>query len=343
MKLFNYQLNNLPDYDWDNDLLMVLLGKARNIQGRLMGKMASLDIELSQQANLETLTLEVVKSAEIEGEILDSRQVRSSISKGLGINIHDPVRVDEFTNNLSGVILEATLDFESDLTTERLLMWSRSLLLKGNLNDDFFSSKSSNYNEEEINKFIVWYNSEDSLDPLIKAGIAHLWFANLHSFYKYNGIIARNISKMILSKSDERTFMFYSMSDQISLDIKNYKYILEMTQRGLIDVTTWLQWFLNCFIKAINSSEQILGGVLLKQSFWSEIQLMRMNVRQKKILDILRKDNKIIITSLSWAKQTHCSADTALRDIQNLIKKNILKKDRAGGRSTCYMLFSEIS
>ena len=343
MKLFKYRNENLSCFEWDNDILIALLGNARNKQGQLLGKMESLGFELRQEAQLETLTIEALKTAEIEGKLLSPAQVRSSFAKRLGINTETQLSSDEFTDAVVDMILDAIQNFDTPLTKDRLFNWYFPLRNNGDFQNDFSDSKSTISNENEMDAFIDWFNDEDSLDPFIKAGLAHLWFTEIHPFYSFNGMIARNIAAMILSKSDEVFFRFYTLSARIRNVQDSYKHTLDMVHRGLLDVTSWLQWFLNNLIKAISASEKMLAGVLFKQSFWSEIQLMEMNVRQKKILDILRKDNKIIITTQSWAKQTNCSADTALRDIQDLMKKSILKKDRAGGRSTCYMLYDDIS
>ena len=365
MKIYVYQQDDWPNFIWNNEALFVLLGKVRNLQGKIIGKMESLGFELRSEAVLETLTLDVLKSTEIEGEILNPEQVRSSIARRLGMDISGLVFSDRDVDGVVDMMLDAIQHFEKSLTAERLFDWHAALfptgrsgmyrIITGNWRDDstdpmqvisgamgkekvHYQAPDATTIEKEMNVFIDWFNSEDRLDPVIKAGLAHLWFVTLHPFEDGNGRIARAITDMLLARSDGISQRFYSMSAQIRLERKEYYSILEKSQKGTLDVTDWLEWFLNCLMNALNASSQILAKVLHKHNFWNKHATIVLNDRQVLLLNKLLDGFKGKLTSSKWAKIAKCSADTALRDIQDLINKQILRKEAAGGRSTNYEL-----
>lgn len=365
MKVYIYQQNDWPQFTWDNEVLLVLLGKVRNMQGKLIGKMESLGFELRSDAVLETLTLDVLKSTEIEGEILNPEQVRSSIARCLGMDIYGLVSSDRNVDGVVEMMLDATQHFEKSLTTERLFDWHSALfptgrsgmykIIVGNWRNDstgpmqvvsgamgkekvHYQAPDATKLENEMNAFIEWFNSEDKLDPVIKAGLAHLWFVTIHPFEDGNGRIARAITDMLLARADGSSQRFYSMSAQIRSERKEYYSILEKSQKGTLDVTAWLQWFLNCLMNALNATDQTLAKVLYKHQFWNKHAVIILNDRQKLLLNKLLSGLDGKLTSSKWAKIAKCSADTALRDIQDLINKQILRKKPAGGRSTNYEL-----
>jgi Fic family protein len=365
MKIYVYQQNDWPDFTWNNETLLVLLAKVRNLQGRMIGKMESLGFELRSEAVLETLTLDVLKSTEIEGEILNPEQVRSSIARRLGMDISGLVPSDRDVDGVVDMMLDATQYFEKPLSTERLFDWHASLfptgrsgmyrIIVGNWRDDstgpmqvvsgamgkekiHYQAPDAATIEKEMETFIDWFNNEDRLDPVIKAGLAHFWFVTLHPFEDGNGRIARAITDMLLARSDGISQRFYSMSAQIRLERKEYYSILEKSQKSSLDVTDWLEWFLNCLTNALNASSQILAKVLHKHNFWNKHATTVLNDRQVLLLNKLLDGFIGKLTSSKWAKIAKCSADTALRDIQDLINKQILRKEAAGGRSTNYEL-----
>ena len=365
MKIYVYQQDEWPHFTWNNNALLFLLGKVRNKQGNLTGKMESLGFELRNEANLETLTLDVLKSTEIEGEILNPEQVRSSIAKRLGMDISGLVQSDRNVEGVVDMMLDATQHFEKPLTVERLFDWHSALfptgrsgmhkIITGNWRDDstgpmqvvsgamgkekvHYQAPDAKKIEYEMRLFINWLNSDDNLDPVIKAGLAHFWFVTIHPFEDGNGRIARAIGDMLLARADRISQRFYSMSAQIRLERKEYYNILEKSQKGTLDITGWLQWFLNCLMNALNVTDQTLAKVLTKHKFWNKHATLILNDRQILLLNKILDGFDGKLTSSKWAKIAKCSEDTALRDIQDLIGKDILKKEPAGGRSTSYEL-----
>ncbi|MCK4661891.1 MAG: Fic family protein [Bacteroidales bacterium] len=365
MKIYVYQQDNWPDFTWNNETLLVLLGKVRNLQGKLIGKMESLGFELRSEATLETLTLDVLKSTEIEGEILNPEQVRSSIARRLGMDISGLVFSDRNVDGVVDMTIDATQHYKNPLTVERLFDWHSALfptgrsgmykIIVGNWRDDstgqmqvvsgamgkekiHYQAPYATDIEKEMNVFIDWFNIEDKLDPVIKAGVTHFWFVTIHPFEDGNGRIARAITDMLLTRADGISQRFYSMSAQIRLERKEYYSILEKSQKGTLDITVWLQWFLNCLMNSLKTSDQTLSKVLNKHKFWNKYATITLNNRQILLLNKLLDDFNGKLTSSKWAKIAKCSADTALRDIQDLINKQILRKEPAGGRSTNYEL-----
>jgi Fic family protein len=365
MKPYIYQKENWPNFQWNNEEIIVLIGKVRNLQGRIVGKMEALGFELQNEAVLETLTLDVIKSTEIEGEILNPEQVRSSIARRLGMNISGLVFSERNVDGVVDMLLDATQKFKQKLTKERLFDWHFSLfptgrsgmykIIVGQWRNDstgpmqvvsgalgkekvHFQAPNSDTIEKEMNSFLNWFNQTENIDPVIKAGIAHLWFITIHPFEDGNGRIARALTDMLLARSDGISQRFYSMSSQIRVERKKYYEILEKTQQGTLDITDWLQWFLFCLIDALRASNITLEKVMIKHNFWKENRSLIQNERQKLMLNKLLDGFDGKLTSSKWAKITKCSSDTALRDIQDLIKKEILRKEIAGGRSTNYEL-----
>lgn len=365
MKTYIYDNNDWPSFKWDSELLLPLLGKVRNQQGRLIGKMESLGFELRNEAVLDTLTLDVLKSSEIEGELLNPEQVRSSIARRLGMNIAGLVPSDRDVDGVVEMMLDATQNFNKPLSKDRLFGWHCSLfpsgrsgmykIIVGNWRDDstgpmqvvsgalgkekvHFQAPSALELEKEMNLFFEWINKNNTYDPVVKAGIAHLWFVTLHPFEDGNGRIARAITDMFLARADGIPQRFYSMSSQIRTERNAYYSILEKTQKGSMDITNWLEWFLQCLLDALDSSNSKLEKVIYKHKFWNRNSSKLQNERQKLLLNKLLDGFDGALTSSKWAKISKCSADTALRDIQDLINKGILRKSASGGRSTNYEL-----
>jgi Fic family protein len=365
MGYYLHQKDNWPNFTWDNDEFVNLLSEARNLQGRLIGKMESLGFELRDEAFLETLTLDVLKSAEIEGELLNPEQVRSSIAQRLGMEFAGAVMSHRNVDGMVEMMIDATRNCFKPLTTDRLFDWhaglfplGRSGIFKITVADwrkdtsgqmqvvsgaagrekVHFQAPGADLIEMEMNRFIKWYNEENKIDLVIKAAIAHLWFVTIHPFQDGNGRITRALTDMLLAQSDKSTQRFYSMSAQIRVERKEYYEILEKTQKGDLDISEWIKWFLSCLINALSATDKILIRVLLKADFWSRNSKTIINERQKKVLNKILDEFEGKLTSMKWAKITKCSKDTAIRDINDLINKDILQKEPAGGRSTNYEL-----
>ncbi|MFH1836906.1 MAG: Fic family protein [Candidatus Omnitrophota bacterium] len=366
-----YQLKNWPKFTWDLTTIASLLGTVRNRQGRLIGRMEALGFPLRSEAVLKTLTLDIVKSSEIEGEILDPQKVRSSIARKLGMDIGGLTSSDRHVDGIVEMILDATSNFDKPLTKNRLHGWHASLFPTGRSGmrkikagswrgDDLgpmmvvsgpigrervhFEAPKAKRLNGEMKDFLKWFNASKEMDSVIKAGIAHLWFVTLHPFDDGNGRIARAIADMQLARADNSQERFYSMSVQIRQDRNAYYDILEKTQKNVqntkagINITAWLEWFLVCLNRALNITELTLADVFRKSRFWESHPSGSMNERQCVMVNKLFDDFQGKLTSSKWAKITKCSQDTALRDILDLVEKGVLVKDPAGGRSTSYSL-----
>ncbi|WP_291912983.1 Fic family protein [Chitinophaga sp. CB10] len=367
--MYIYQLKDWPHFQWNSEMISPLLGEVRHKQGRLLGQMESLGFPLQEEALLLTLTADVLKSSEIEGEILDADQVRSSIARRLGIEIGGLVPADRDVEGVVEMMLDATQHYDKPLGEQRLFGWHASLFPTGysgihkivvgswrdNTKDDpmqvvsggmgrekvHFQAPDSATLQKEMDRFLSWFNSDESLDPVIKAAIAHLWFVTLHPFDDGNGRIARAITDMQLARADKSPQRFYSMSAQIRIERKDYYHILEKTQKDSLDITDWLIWFLSCLDRAVSGSGKILAAVIRKARFWDYPNAQSINDRQKLMLNKLLDGFHGKLTSSKWAVITKTSQDTAVRDIQDLIERGLLVKEEAGGRSTSYVLKEE--
>jgi len=365
MKVYIYQQDDWPNFKWNSDEFVGLLSEARNLQGRLFGKMESLGFDLRNEAFLDTLTLDVLKSSEIEGEFLNSDQVRSSVARKLGMEIAGSVESDRDVDGVVEMMLDATQNSFKPLTKERLFDWHAALfptgrsgmskitvadwrkdttgpmqVVSGAMGKEkvHFQAPDSSRVDNEMSMFLDWLNNNIENDLVLKAAIAHLWFVTIHPFDDGNGRIARALTDMLLAQSDKSTQRFYSMSAQIRLERKEYYEILENTQKGNLDITEWIKWFLNCLINSLKSTDIVLNRVLYKAEFWRKHSNTIINERQKKLLNKILDGFEGKLTSSKWAKIAKCSKDTAIRDINDLISKDILKKEEGGGRSTSYVL-----
>lgn len=365
MGFFIHQKSNWPNFIWNTEDFVDLLSEARNLQGRLTGKMESLGFDLRNEALLDTLTLDVLKSSEIEGEILNPDQVRSSIARRLGMEIAGSVDSDRNVDGVVEMMLDATQKCFDPLTAERLFNWHAALfptgrsgmfkitvadwrkdttgpmqVVSGAMGKEkvHFQAPDSNLIENEMQRFLDWFNNYNKIDLVIKASIAHLWFVTIHPLEDGNGRITRALTDMLLAQSDRSNQRFYSMSAQIRKERKQYYDILEKTQKGDLDITEWIKWFLQCLINALKSTDSTLTQVLYKADFWNKHSNTNINERQKKLLNKLFDEFDGKLTSSKWAKIAKCSKDTAIRDINDLINKDILQKETAGGRSTNYEL-----
>ena len=363
-----WQRPEWPRFQQDTARLAKHLARTRHIQGKLLGRMEALGFEMRSEATLRTLTEDVVKTSEIEGEILAPDQVRSSIATRLGLNIGGLPAADRNVDGVVEMALDATRNYAEPLTEERLFSWHAALfptgrsrmrrIRVGQWRDDadgpmevvsgpigrqrvHYTAPPAECLGDEISRFLEWFHDTQSMEPVLAAGVAHLWFVTIHPFEDGNGRIARAIADMALARSEESPERFYSMSAQICLERDAYYGILETTQKGGLDITDWQVWFLECLARAIGNAPQTLAAILTKDSFWEAHASDRLNERQVKILNRLLDGFEGKLTSSKWAAMNHCSQDTANRDIRDLIDRGILVRSRAGGRSTSYELAAE--
>jgi len=366
--MYIHEKNNWTNFVWDNDLIYPLLVKIRYLQGNLLGKMQNLGFDLKTESTLISLTLDVVDTSKIEGEFLNPEHVRSSIANKLGIENVEFLHVSRDVEGIVEVLLDATQNYANPLTEQRLFGWHNSLFSKGfsgiykidvacyrsagmkvvsgafGKEKIHFVAPEAEKIEQEMHRFLEWFNNENvQIDTLLKAFIAHFWFVTIHPFDDGNGRIARAIMDMQLARSENSKIRFYSMSNQLFKEHKNYYNILEKTQKGDSDITDYLLWFLTCFESALLSSEKNLEIVLDKAKFWETHSDKEINSRQRFIINYLydNYDKEIgFLRTSSYAKLQKCSTDTALRDLKDLVEKEMLKTDNSG-KKTNYLINSQ--
>ncbi len=356
-----------PQFELSEVEVTNLLLPLRFKQGRLLGRMEDLGFKLKTEATFQNLTLDIIKSSEIEGEILDPKQVRSSVAKRLGIEIGGLPPLDRNIDGVVQMMMDATQNFQKPLTRERLFGWHAALFPLGSSGISkidvgtwrsdvsgpmqvisgpygrervHFEAPVASRLEAEMNGFLGWLNQEGMEDPLVRAAIAHFWFVTIHPFDDGNGRIARAISDLLLARMDGTSHRFYSLSSQIQLERSAYYEVLEEVQSGGMNITSWVLWFLKCFDRAMDATEVTLQSILFKAKFWGRNQDAKMNERQRKMLNRVLDGFEGKLTAKKWAKLMDCSPDTALRDINDLIRFGILVQEAKGGRSTSYALKS---
>jgi Fic family protein len=363
--MYIHELQNWPRFDWNRERLAEPLAAVRHRQGRLIGHMEALGFNLRQEAVLQTLTADVLKSSEIEGEKLDAEQVRSSIARRLGLDIGALKPADRHVEGVVEMMLDATRHYDQALTSERLFSWHASLfptgrsgmtkIRTGAWRDDstgamevvsgpigkekvHFQGPPAKRLDGEMKAFLEWFNANAEIDPVLKAGLAHLWFVTIHPFDDGNGRIARVIADMALARSENSPQRFYSMSAEIRQERTTYYDLLEETQKGTLDITPWMEWFLGCLGRAIDGAQTTLGTVLAKARFWEAITGVAINERQRLVINRLLNGFEGKLTTSKYAKLAKCSQDTAFRDILFLVGHGILVRNPEGGRSTSYAL-----
>ena len=357
-----YQQKEWTNFTWKDAAINVIFGEVRNLQGKITGQMNALGFSTKEEATLTTLTLDVVKSSEIEGEHLNYEQVRSSIARRLGIDVAGLVPPDRNVEGVVDMMLDATQNYLQPLTEERLFAWHSALFPTGysgmykievagyrtgemQIVSGAMGKEKIHYEavvpqlvKTEMDKFVNWFNNNDKTDPVIKAAIAHFWFIIIHPFDDGNGRIARAISDLLLARSENSPERFYSMSSQILVERKRYYEVLQKVQHSSGDITEWLDWFLHCLKNALLETEDTLKKILRKAEFWKIRENTLLNERQRLVLNKMLDGFDGKLKSSKWAKIAKCSPDTALRDIKDLIEKRILLQERQGGRSTNYEL-----
>ena len=362
MSKYIYQKENWTDFVWDNAIVSAVLGDVRLLQGKMLGQIHSLGFSSKEEKKLEMLTLDVLKSSEIEGETLNYEQVRSSVARRLGINTAGLVTSPRDVEGVVEMMLDATQNYSEPLTEDRLFGWHAALfptgysgmhkitvaryrteemqIVSGAMGKEkvHYEAVAATDVEKEMKLFLDWFNDDTiQIDPVLKAAIAHFWFIIIHPFDDGNGRIARAISDRMLSRSESSKERFYSLSKQILAERNDYYAVLKKTQHNN-DITDWLVWFLNCLKTALLETENSMQNILLKTEFWEKHKAVLINERQRLMINKLFDDFYGKLTTSKWAKITKTSTDTALRDIKDLMEKGILQQEEAGGRSVNYSL-----
>lgn len=359
--MYIHQRKDWPNFTWDADKISPLLGAVRHNQGKILGQMQALGFKLQEETMLKALTLDVVKTSQIEGELLNPEQVRSSIARRLGIEIAGAVPAERSVEGIVEMLLDATQSYAKPLTAERLFDWhaalfptGRSGMYKINVGawrTDVMQVTSGPMGKEiihfeappaakvpaEMQQFLDWMEANQEIDLVIRAAIAHLWFVTIHPFDDGNGRIARAIADLQLARADQSSQRFYSMSAQIQAERNKYYDILENTQKGDLDITPWLEWFLDCLMHSMAQTDEVVSKTLTCAKFWETHREIELNARQQKILNLLLDDFFGVLNVSKYAKINKTSTDTALRDIKDLMLKDILEQE-GSGRSTTYRL-----
>ncbi len=362
---FNHERADWPGFTWDDRGIVAPLAGVRHKQGLLLGRMRGLGFDLRAEANLAALTSEVVKSSAIEGEALSADEVRSSIARRLGLEVAGLPTASRHVDGVVEMMLDATRNCEAPLASERLFSWHAALFPTGRNGLDRITVGAWRTDESgpmqvvsgplerevvhfeappaqrlgvEMEAFFDWFNSPSSTDSVLQAGVAHLWFVTVHPFDDGNGRIARAIAELMLARADGAPERFYSMSSQLEAERKDYYAALESAQRGALDITEWLLWFLGCLDRALGSAELMLAGVLRKARLWERINRRPVNERQRSVINRMLGEYEGFMSTSKYAKLAKCSQDTAHRDVLELVARGILVKNDAGGRSTSYRL-----
>ena len=357
-----------PRFTWDDSELLPLLTRVARDQGRLLGRMEGLGFEeLKDEAYLNTITDDVVKSSEIEGEPLSQDQVRSSIARRLSMpNVKNLVASSPGVDGIVAMMTDATTDFNRPLTRRRLFKWHDSLfpaggsgiarieigkyrqgpmqVVSGPIGKErlHYEAPPAERVSEEMAEFLDWFEDPGAMDPLLAAGLAHFWFVTIHPFDDGNGRIARAIADMALARAEQSPRRYYSLSKQIRIERNDYYRSLEQSQKGTCDITAWQTWFLSCLNRAIHNADDTVDAVLQKARFWQRFAGDTLNARQIKVLNRLLDGFEGKLTTSKWARMTGSSQDTALRDIKDLIQRGALEREEGGGRSTSYALVIEL-
>ena len=360
-----HETEGWTEFTWSTETLAQALAAVRHRQGRLLGRMEGLGFELRTEASLTTLTSDVVKSSAIEGETLNPEEVRSSIARRLGIDVGGYVPASRDVEGIVEIMLDATQNYARPLTTERLFGWHAALfptgrsgmhritvgawrtaasgpmqVISGPIGRErvHFEAPAAERLGTEMDRFLAWFNGDADVDPVLKAALAHFWFVTIHPFEDGNGRIARAIADMALARADGTSSRFYSMSAQIEAERRDYYQQLEAQQRGDLDVTPWLAWFLGCLDRALTRAEETLAAVTAKARIWEFVNRQPINDRQRLIINRLLDGFEGKLTTSKYAKIAKCSADTALRDIRELLDRGVLVQNPGGGRSTSYRI-----
>lgn len=367
MAKYIYERKNWTDFSWQDKAINVVVGEVRLMQGKIIGQMNALGFSAKEETTLTALTLDVIKSSEIEGEMLNYEQVRSSIARRLGINTAGLVQSSRHIEGVVEMMLDATQRYALPLNEKRLFGWHAALfptgysgpysievgryrtgemqIVSGAMGKEkvHFEAVKPEWVKTEMDKFLNWINTDNSFDLVLKAAIAHFWFIIIHPFDDGNGRIGRAITDMLLARAEGSGERFYSMSSQILAERKRYYEVLQKVQHSSGDITEWLDWFLHCLKNAMLATENITQKIMRKAEFWKLHEHTPINERQRLILNKLFDDFEGKLQTSKWAKIAKTSTDTALRDIKDLVEKGILQQTDERGRNANYILVDFIS
>jgi len=364
-----HQHKDWANFEWKGITVSKLLIDITHKQGLLLGKMSQLGFDIQQEANAESLITNIITSSAIEGEQLNAQEVRSSVARKLGLPTAGLPKASRHIDGFVDIMLDATTNHTKPLTKERLFAWHAALfpngysgiqpitvgnwrpksagamqVVSGAMGNEkvHFEAVEAKLIEKQMKQFFTMFNQDISTHPIVQAAIIHLWFVTIHPFEDGNGRIARVLSDMMLAKADNTTKRFYSMSSQLEKERNDYYMQLEKQQRGSLNITPWILWFIGCYGRAIDNAGAMLEKVLFKASLWQLANQYSINDRQRLIINKMLDDFKGYMNSSKYAKITKCSQDTALRDIKQLLDYGILQQNESGGRSTSYKLISDI-
>ena len=359
-----WQYPDWPNFRWETDRIMNLLSEVRLQEGRITGMMDGLGFEVQSKTSLDVMTEDVIRSNEIEGVLLNADRVRSSVARHLGISMEGLPEPDHYTDGVVQVMIDAVRNYSDELTEQRLFNWHAALFPTGRSGINPITVAGWRVGEEpmqvisgahgkekvhyeapasadvpkEMERFLDWINNDGNIDPVLKAAVAHLWFVAIHPFDDGNGRLTRTITDMLLARADGMPHRYYSMSAAILKSKNKYYEALENTTVGDVDITLWLEWFLQTLKSAMVHSEVVVSRVVKKSLFWQEHRNVAMNERQVKVVNKLWDGFEGKLTTVKWAKLCKTSQATALRDINDLIDKGILVKGAEGSKNTCYVL-----
>lgn len=363
--MYLHEHPNWTLFTWNDEVILPLISEVRFAQGKLLGKVQDIGYKLEVETERDVFTNEIIASSKIEGIQLDKGKVRSSVSRQLGIETAETNLDTHDVDGYVSVMLDATKNYRDPITDERIKGWHAALfptgysglhkinvaayrkqqmnVVSGAIGKEkiHYTAPSPDLVNQLMSEFINWLDSEKEIEPLLKAGIAHIWFLTIHPFDDGNGRIAKVLTELFLTRSDKSERRFYSMARTILSHRKEYYDILELSQKSSPDITQWLAWFLNTLLLAIIQSDKAIDGVLDRSVFWKNLETTPLNERQRKVLEKFRSGFEGKLTSSKWAKICKVSHDTALRDIKDLVDKGILKQSSTGGRSTSYVLIDE--
>ena len=360
--MYIHERDNWTAFKWDASALTAILEKVNRKQGLLYGRLASLGFDSKLKAMAENLTYDVVYSSEIEGIRLNVDEVRSSIARKLGIENVKQIAPSHYVDSVVTVMLDAVSHYDRPLTKDKLCAWQAAFFPTGfsegsqievgkyrtneeHIVSGMFGREKVHYIapaperiEGEMTMFLDWFNRDENISYVVRSAIAHLWFVSIHPFEDGNGRLARILSDMLLARADKSEFRFYNISSQINKDKNHYYDILEKTQHGDGDITEWISWYANTLSTALDEAENVVSTILNKSLFWQKASTVSLNQRQTDILNLFLDGYEAKITSKTWASLGKCSKDTAIRDIQDLVAKDILREDIPGAKRPSYSI-----
>ena len=360
--MYIHERDNWTAFKWDASALTVILEKVNRKQGLLYGRLASLGFDSKLKAMAENLTYDVVHSSEIEGIRLNVDEVRSSIARKLGIENVKQTAPSHYVDSVVAVMLDAVSHYDQPLTKDKLCAWQAAFFPTGfsegsqievgkyrtneeHIVSGMFGREKVHYIapapervEGEMARFLDWFNRDENVSSVIRSAIAHLWFVSIHPFEDGNGRLARILSDMLLARADKSEFRFYNISSQVNKDKNHYYDILEKTQHGDGDITEWISWYASTLAIGLDEAENVVSTILNKSIFWQKVSAVSLSQRQTDILNLFLDGYEAKITSKTWASLGKCSKDTAIRDIQDLVAKDILREDIPGAKRPSYSI-----